>query len=167
MNFFELFQIEPKIDVDQTVLRKKYLDLNRALHPDVNEIPADDAIAMVNKAYTALKSRSSAIAHLFEIFGIDPSQGKLPPNFLMEMMMLNEQLEDSNKREATLKAIQDLEESIQEEEDKLVQAFDGVTSTKETLEVDKTEKLKELATVINKKQYLLRIKDNLNSFASA
>jgi molecular chaperone HscB len=68
-NYFALFEIEPTFDINFDALEKKYIELSREFHPDVNE-GKFESMVNINKAYEVLKSPLKRAEHLLDLFGI-------------------------------------------------------------------------------------------------
>ncbi len=113
MNYFELYELPISFAIDQTVLRKKYYQLSKKYHPDfynsTSTITEAENLAMsslVNKAYTLLQNKQATIAYVLTILGhlTDDEKYQLSPDFLMEVMELNENMdEDSAAKISALK----------------------------------------------------------------
>jgi len=101
MNYFELFDLPVSLQVDRQILSKKYFELQKQFHPDffTQEDEADQKEALeksslVNKALKVLQQPDLTIQYLLQLKGLLTENEKyaLPPDFLMEMMELNEKL---------------------------------------------------------------------------
>ncbi|XP_050306094.1 iron-sulfur cluster co-chaperone protein HscB [Anthonomus grandis grandis] len=102
-NYFKIFNLEEKFDIDVKSLQSKYRMLQGRLHPDKfsNKSEQEKHISetyssLVNKAYKSLQAPLRRAQHLLELHGdgIDEEQKVDDPEFLMEMMELNEELEN-------------------------------------------------------------------------
>lgn len=169
MNYFELFEIPVSLKVDAGKLAKKYFELQKKFHPDYysKESPEVQAailekVAQINKAFKTFKNPDETIRYVLMEKGLLEEEEKyqLPPEFLMEMMDLNEQL-----AEATLDGGENLlliidglagtETEIYLPVKAIVENYkEGITSTAELLQVKE---------YYYKKKYLNRIKEQLNS----
>ena len=103
MNYFELFSFPEKPIVDRSALAKKYFELQRKFHPDYHtddtEAEQFDILELssaVNKAFAIFKDEQKTIAYYLQINGFleEEEKYKLPADFLMEMMEVNELLDD-------------------------------------------------------------------------
>src|SRR3712207_6046880 len=103
MNYFSLFELPVQLDVDKKVLRAKYLELSRRFHPDYfansNAAEQDEALqatAQLNKAFKTLSSREETIRYVLNEKGLieQDEKYKLSPDFLMEMLEINEAVAD-------------------------------------------------------------------------
>lgn len=101
MNYFNLFEFPISLEIDLAGLTKKYYSLSKQYHPDkfVNGTQDEKSFALaksleINQAYKTLQKLDGRIKHVLEIFEVSPKEGedKLPLEFLMEMMDLNEKI---------------------------------------------------------------------------
>jgi molecular chaperone HscB len=98
-DYFALYQISPTLAPDMTALRKKYYELSRQYHPDrfstgdnAAQIEALRMSAQVNEGYRILNDEDARLGYVLMREGALEAEEhyKLPPEFLMEMMELNE-----------------------------------------------------------------------------
>lgn len=89
-NYFILFGIEPDFNIDLSKLEKKYIELSRKFHPDVNSGQLGNIIN-VNKAYEVLKSPLKRAEHVLDLFNV---KGDLSTEILHELMEMREHLLD-------------------------------------------------------------------------
>ena len=160
MNYFELFQLPHHPAVDKALINKKYRELQRQYHPDfftqADENSMNEALeksAAVNKAYNIFSSPEKTIAYFLETQGLIAENEKynLPPEFLMEMMELNESIAEQQGTEAGMK-INAFEQELQNEIAPIL--------VKKTMP-DTTE-MEMLKAYYYKKKYLKRILDRLD-----
>ena len=99
MNYFEVFDIPVQLIIDKAALKKKFFELSRRYHPDyfIQQEPAAqqqalEQSALINKAFKTFTNRDETIKYVLELKGLLTENEKydLPPEFLMEMMELNE-----------------------------------------------------------------------------
>ena len=157
MNYFELFNIPVSVTVDKTSLAKKYFELQKKFHPDFfaqeDEVTQEDALektSELNKAFKIFKDRDATIQYLLKIKGLLQEEEKypLPPDFLMEVMELNENLsEDSTV------AIADFEQDIYAAVSNIIEHYNDATAS--------TKDLLRLKEYYYKKKYLQRILDRI------
>jgi molecular chaperone HscB len=104
MNYFELFEIPVSLKVDGTALAKKYFELQKKYHPDYYSNASDEEqaevlekAAQINKAFKTFKNPDETIKYVLMQKALLEEEEKyqLPPDFLMEMMELNEQLAEA------------------------------------------------------------------------
>lgn len=164
MNYFELFEIPIQLQVDSQALRSTFMQLSRRYHPDffTNETPeaqeeALEKSALVNKAWKIFQHPDETIAYVLQLKGliVDNEKYQLDPDFLMEMMEINEAIsEQDEEQQSTLRArLQALEEQIYAPvSDIIAQYQDGQTSEAELLKVKE---------YYFQKKYLERIRGSL------
>ena len=157
MNYFELFDIPVSIHVDKAAIAKKYVELQKKYHPDFftqeNEEAQENSLEIssaINKAMKVFKTTDATLKYVLELKGILEEEEKypLPPDFLMEVMELNENLTDDS-----VAAIEDFEKDIYAEVGAIIEHYNDATITSQEL-----QKLKEY---YYKKKYLHRILERL------
>jgi len=165
MNYFELFEIPVSFFPDPAVVSKKYLMLQKKFHPDffANASPDEQAEAlsqssMANKAMQVLNDPALVLPYILEIneLLIPNENYQLPPQFLMEVMDLNEQVmevTDDTQKDALRVQLKQLEDDIFEPIKGLLESYQvGVTPKEALLPVK---------DYYFKKKYLDRIADEL------
>lgn len=109
MNYFELFDIEQSFLPDQALVKKKFYQLSRQYHPDFygngtleEKEQALEMSAYVNKAYQTLQNQDLLVKYILKDASLleEDEKYQLSPDFLMEVMDLNEQLMDADEPEA-------------------------------------------------------------------
>jgi molecular chaperone HscB len=108
MNHFELFDLPVRLLTDKTGLARKYFELQKRYHPDFfgqagaeAQAAALETSAQINKAFKILQDPDATIKYVLQWKGLLEEEEKfaLPPDFLMEVMELNEEMmeaEDGN-----------------------------------------------------------------------
>lgn len=170
--YYALFELPVRLLLDETLLRSRFLALNRRFHPDFFTLEPEakqaEALAKsteINQAYQTLNDFDRRLRYVLGHYGAigEEGQEKMDPLFLGEMMEANEALMELEFGfdEAVWASLKQLLES--KENDLLqavrpaLEAFDGTENT-----------LGELFSVKEyflKKRYLLRIRENLLKFA--
>ena len=151
MNYFELFQIPVQLHVDKADVKRKFFELSRKSHPDyfVNASEEDQAeslesSAMLNHALKVFSNPDATIAYVLELKGLLEEHEKytLDPEFLLEMMDLNEAFAESGPESDPAEKVrlagllEEAEEAIRKPvENILSQYLDGVTTTEDLLQV--------------------------------
>ncbi len=169
MNYFELFELPVSLIVSKATLAQKYFELQKKYHPDFYA-QADDTekaevlekSAMVNKAYKIFQQPDETIKYVLQQKGLLQEEEKyeLPPDFLMDMMDLNEELSEAEPRSVAVleEKVAGIESELYEEVRSIVENYsDGVTSETALLAVKE---------YYFKKKYLERIKERLRNIAS-
>jgi molecular chaperone HscB len=124
MNYFELFGLPIAFKTDTNQLRNAFMQIQRASHPDKfaqgteseQEIALEQS-AMANKGFTLLNNPEKVLPYVLEITGhITPDEKyNLAPDFLMEMMELNEawmDAEDVDAKQIILNQINTLKNDL-------------------------------------------------------
>jgi molecular chaperone HscB len=164
MNYFELYDIPVSFLPDRKQLKQKFYELSRKYHPDFytqeNEFEQSEALeisSQINKAYKIFQKRDETIKYILQLKGLleEEEKYKLPPDFLMDMMELNEELTDAGM-EDNAAAISALQETIANKE---VEIYEPVKSIIENYEEGKTtnDELLKVKEYYFKKKYLNRI----------
>ena len=122
MNYFELFEIPVQLQVDKSVLPRKYFELSRRYHPDffVNGTDEEQSLALersalLNKAFQTFQHPDDTIRYVLSLKGMLEEEEKftLPPEFLMEVMEINESMMEMEEEDPGLSgAISRLEAEI-------------------------------------------------------
>ena len=122
--------------------------------------------ALNNDAYKILSNSDATMAYILKLNGLldDEEKYSLPPDFLMEMMELNETISqyEMEPDEATKKDVQDMMagemEGWNNEAQPLIAKFNAGNTSKELL--------LEIKDYYFRKKYLLRIQQRINTFAA-
>ncbi len=166
MNYFELFGLPIAFNTDRIQLRNAFMQIQRAAHPDKfvqgTEAEQEDALeqsAMANKAFTLLNNPEQTLPYVLEITGhIHPDEKyNLAPDFLMEMMELNEawmDAENEDSKQQILNQIKTLKNDI----------FSPIQSHLEAASVIDIpqEAMLQIKDYYYKKKYLDRILEDLH-----
>lgn len=104
-NPFELLGLPVSYDIDEKALRASMLSQASKHHPDrfsdpLDQVDAASRLAVINQAYDRLRHPLSRAQAVLEVLGgtisTDAEDSKhLPPDLLMEMMEVREELEDA------------------------------------------------------------------------
>lgn len=151
MEYFSLFSLPVQLEVDKKALRASYLELSRKYHPDYfatagadAQQEALDATAQLNKAFKTLSNREETIRYVLQEKGllVDDEKYNLSPDFLMEMLEINESIADLSfdpdpeKKAELVTTLKNLEDEIYEPVANIVANYqEGVTSKEELLQV--------------------------------
>ena len=161
MNYFELFGMPVSPVVNRAELAKKYFELQKQHHPDYFTKSGEDEqeqslelSASINKAFNIFQSEEKTLEYFLQVSGVLEADEKynLPPDFLMEMMDLNEMLPELPEQETRAR--------IQAYSNQLANGIKPYLQYSQTGSNagQATEKLKEY---YYKKKYLKRILDRL------
>ncbi|MBK9736326.1 MAG: Fe-S protein assembly co-chaperone HscB [Saprospiraceae bacterium] len=171
-NYFDLFGMPVSFKPDLSVLKSKYYALSRTFHPDFYTLESATKqeemmtrSGLVNTAYKVLsddKSRMAYILELHNLLGKEENQ-ILEPSFLMEMMEINEtifdlQMEfDISAYDTVVSKVKAVEESLVQEVNRHIFNFEQG----QDLELN----LLKIRDYFLKSKYLLRIRENISTFA--
>ena len=145
---------------------------SKKYHPDFYTLESDEKQAEIlelstlnNHAYKILKDFDKRLKHLLELKGAlaDEGQNKLPQDFLMEMMDINEgimELQFNASEEQFFK----IKKEVETFEETLQNTIESILNTYNDDSVSE-EELLSLKNYYLKKRYLLRIHKNLSTFA--
>ncbi|XP_019874738.2 iron-sulfur cluster co-chaperone protein HscB [Aethina tumida] len=133
-NYFKVFEIEERYDVDLKNLRNKYRNMQSVLHPDKFSTKTDEEkhiseeySSLINKAYNSLLTPIARAVHLLNIKGgkIDEEQKIEDPAFLMEIMEINEQIDEAETPDDIRKLNEQNQKVMSELGDKIAQCFNS------------------------------------------
>jgi molecular chaperone HscB len=105
MNYFELFELPIKFTTDKSLLKKKYYQLSKKYHPDffdiingISELENLQLSSTVNEGYKILQNEYATLGYILKLKGLiqDEEKYNLSPSFLMEVMELNEDLQETS-----------------------------------------------------------------------
>ena len=170
MNYFEIFGLPIQLRVDKTDLPKRFFELSRKFHPDfyANSTPSEqnralEITANLNKAFKTFQDPDNTIKYVLQLKGLLEEEEKyqLPPEFLMEVLEINEKLMDAGDDEGIKldlqSAIDNLQSTIYAPVKETIENYkDGITTEKELLQVKE---------YYYKKKYLHRIQQQLNGMS--
>lgn len=168
MTYFELYDIPVSLQVDAALVKAKFYELSRKYHPDffsqATEAEQEDALeksSLVNKAFKVFSNKNETIKYVLQLKGLleDEEKYQLSPDFLMEMMELNEALMDAKmdaKMEADETAVSNIKSQISNLENEL---YENIKSIIEHFKdgVSTQEELLQVKDYYFKKKYLSRI----------
>lgn len=160
MTHFELFNLPITLNVDTSGLSKKYFELQRKYHPDrfgqASEAEKEEALqvsSQINRAFKTLKDPDETIKYVLQLKGLLEEEEKyqLSPDFLMEVMELNEELE-SGMTDAIQAKIDQLKNELYATVETIITNYqEGISTEKE---------LPQVKEYYFKKKYLDRMVDN-------
>jgi len=107
-NYFELFNLPEKFQIDSVKLQENYRSIQKEIHPDrfatstENEkVQSMIKSTQVNDAYQTLKSTTKRAKYILSLHK-SVEKITLPPDFLMQQMEWEEHLEDIEKNKSAL-----------------------------------------------------------------
>ena len=166
MNYFELFGLPIGFQVDTQKLRAAFMEIQKASHPDKfaqgtseeQEVALEQS-SLANKGFTLLNQKEQILPYVLEIVGIMTPDEKyaLEPDFLMEMMDLNEawmEAEDEISKQAIIQQVEQLKNEI----------YTPIQSFMEVDQIDSIsqEAMLQIKSYYYKKKYLDRILEDFH-----
>ena len=162
MNYFELFEIPVSLKIDKASLSQKYFELQKKYHPDFytqsnddEKVDALEKSSLINKALKTLQNEDETIKYVLQQKELLEEEEKytLSPDFLMEMLELNEAVMEEEPAAIT-KKIAAVEDELYAAVKTIIDNYkDGVTTSAELLKVK---------DYYYKKKYLQRILDRID-----
>lgn len=164
-NYFNVLELEPSFNLDAKKVKKNFFRLSREVHPDHNE-EGEEASAGLNDAYQTLKDPVKRIRYiLVNYLGDNLEKAQLPPEFLMEMMEVNEQVEemDPNNKEQIEKVLGGVQGQLNAQVNLVLEKGAG---WKPGMQGEK-DLLESLKGDYFKIKYLLRLKETVGNIADS
>ncbi len=166
MNYFELFGLPIGFQVDTQKLRTAFMEIQKASHPDKfaqgtsdEQEAALEQSSLANKGFTLLNQKEQILPYVLEILGILTPDEKyaLEPDFLMEMMDLNEawmDAEEDTSKQAIIQQVEQLKNEI----------YAPIQSFMEVDQIDSIsqEAMLQIKSYYYKKKYLDRILEDFH-----
>ena len=107
-NYFELFNLPEKFQIDSVKLQENYRSIQKEIHPDRFATSTENEktqsmikSTQVNDAYQTLKSTTKRAKYILSLHK-SVEKITLPPDFLMQQMEWEEHLEDIEKNKSEL-----------------------------------------------------------------
>ena len=148
MTYFELYNIPISFQPDQAVVKEKFYELSRKYHPDFNSKGSEEEQAdalekssLVNMAYKVFQHPDETIKYVLQLKGLLEEEEKyqLSPDFLMEVLDLNEQALDVSEQadiDRLTNTIANFQKEIYEPVEAIITNYkEGITTEKELLQV--------------------------------
>ena len=166
MNYFELFGLPIGFQVDTQKLRAAFMEIQKASHPDKfaqgspdEQEAALEQSSMANKGFTLLNQKERILPYVLEILGILITDEKyaIEPDFLMEMMDLNEawmDAEDETAKQTIIGQVEQLKNEIYAPIQKYME-MDQIDSISQ-------EAMLQIKSYYYKKKYLDRILEDFH-----
>lgn len=170
MNYFDFYEIEEKFFIDEEALKQKFYALSKKYHPDFHASKSEEEqdrllelSSINNQAYKALQNFNSRLEHILFNKGVLITDEKyaLAPEFLMEMMEINESIMDLSMDPDVAK-IQSLKSNVEAMDDDINKGLHtAAKSYDDDIESRDTSVLK-IKDLYYRRKYLQRILESLN-----
>jgi molecular chaperone HscB len=129
-NYFELFDLPPRFDVDLAKLADAYRRLQKQIHPDkFSGQPASEQrmavqyASQVNQAFNALRHPALRAEYLLQLVGQQGQDHLQDTSFLMQQMHWREALMDVPQSAAPLVLLEELQTQVEQEQQDLERLF--------------------------------------------
>lgn len=137
-NFFELFGLQPRFQIDLAKLEQGYRDIQSRVHPDrfTHLSEAERRVSMqwatrANEAFQTLRRPLSRARYLLQLYGVatyEETNTAMPPEFLITQMEWREAIEDAKGARDSAGLIHletKLNRELLEMQEELVRLLDG------------------------------------------
>jgi len=132
-NFFELFELPVSYQVDLNQVQKKYMDLQKQVHPDkfANASDAEKRLSMqqtswINEAQATLKDPVLRASYLLKLKGTDiklENETTMDAAFLMQQLEMRERLEHIKKEDDPLAALDIMAKELKSSSSDMMASF--------------------------------------------
>lgn len=166
-DFFQLFDIPVSFEVDIDLIRRRYMDIQKAVHPDkfVNASAQEKRISMqqtsrINEALNTLKQPVDRALYLLKLKGIDinfENETTMDASFLMEQMEMREALSEVREKKDPLVELDRVAAEIKVKTEKMMNDFSSC------YEEDRLDEAREL---IRKMQFMQKAKKEINDLSA-
>jgi molecular chaperone HscB len=163
-DFFRLFNLPPRFQIDSAALEQGYLALQAQVHPDKSaHLPEHERrVAMqwatrVNEGYQVLRSPLNRARYLLSLHGVDTqeeSNTAMPIDFLMQQMEWREALEETRQTK-NITALEELEQRLQHEVHFLQQQL--------AADIDETHDYAAASGIVRKLKFLEKLAEEISS----
>ena len=156
-NYFELFNLPEKFQIDSVKLQENYRSIQKEIHPDRFATSTENEktqsmikSTQVNDAYQTLKSTTKRARYILSLHK-SVEKITLPPDFLMQQMEWEEHLEDIEKK---IKELDQFKLTI----NKKYEEYSLMLST----QIDNDQNWNEAAITIDKLYFVERLLNKIN-----
>jgi len=157
-NFFELFNLPEKFQIDTEKLQENYRSIQKEIHPDRFATSSENEkmqsmikTTQINDAYQTLKSPIKRAKYILSLHKFN-EKVTLPPDFLMQQMEWEEHLEEIKKDKNEL---EQFKLSINEEYEQ--------HSSLAQQQIDNEQKWSEAAITIDKLYFIEKLLFKINT----
>jgi molecular chaperone HscB len=174
-DYFAFYGLSESFRPDEAALKRLYYAKSRETHPDFHATSSpENQAAMLRQAtlntdaYRTLSDSDKRMAYILRQHGLleEGKQEQLPTDFLMDMMDLNEQLMELETDPEGTTGTQ-IANEVQALSDTLDAGIEPVLAGYEQLPTDhRPAALQQIRTYYLKKRYLLRIQQQVATFAA-
>lgn len=170
MNYFDFYHIEEKFFIDENALKQKFYEYSKKYHPDFHAMKSEEEqnellelSSINNQAYKALQSFNSRLEQILINKGVLILDEKysLAPDFLMEMMEINEAImdlsldPDADAADQLKSKVMMMNSEINDDLQLAAKSYDENSENRDS-------SLLKIKDLYYKRKYLQRIQDSLN-----
>jgi molecular chaperone HscB len=170
MNYFELYELPLRFNLDQQSIKNRFYELSKKYHPDfyINSSAEKQAeilelSTLNNKAFQVLKDPQRRLQYVLTLKNLleEGENYVLPQSFLMDMMEVNEALMDLEFDPDPVK-LDSVKTQISTLENQLDNELEALTTTFDQQDGEAQEApLKAIKDLYYRNKYLQRIKESL------
>jgi molecular chaperone HscB len=163
-DFFSLFNLPCRFQIDNAALEQAYRDLQAQVHPDkfAHLSDAERRFSMqwathANEAYQTLRSPLNRARYLLSLHGVDTqedSNTSMPTDFLMQQMEWREALEEA-KQTKNNTVLEEMEQRVQHEMRFLQQQL--------AVDIDDTHDYAAASGIVRKLKFLEKLAEEISS----
>ncbi len=163
-DFFRLFNLPSRFQIDSTALEQGYLALQARVHPDkFAHLPESERrMAMqwatrANEGYQTLRSPLNRARYLLSLHGVDTQEDSntaMPIDFLMQQMEWREAL-DETRQTKDIAALEELEQRVQHEARFLQQQL--------AIDIDDAHDYAAASGIVRKLKFLEKLAEEIGS----
>jgi molecular chaperone HscB len=163
-DFFRLFNVPSRFQIDSIALEQSYRDLQAQVHPDkfshLSEVERRLSMqwaTRVNEGYQTLRSPMNRARYLLSLHGVDTqeeSNTAMPVDFLMQQMEWREALEES-KQTKNGTVLEKMEQRVQHEVRILQQQL--------AVDIDDTRDYAGASGIVRKLKFLEKLAEEIGS----
>lgn len=173
-DYFAFYTIPESFRPDEAAIKRRYYALSREYHPDFHATAPPEKqqeilrLATLNtNAYRTLSDSELRMAYILSRHGLlEEGKQELPPDFLMEVMELNEQLMEL-ELDPDPTVVEGVKTEVNALSDTLDAGIEPVLTGYDQLPHDaRPQALQQIRTYYLKRRYLLRIRESLAKFAT-
>ena len=166
-NFFELFELPVSYEVDLNQVQKKYMELQKLVHPDkfANASDAEKRLSMqqtswINEAQATLKDPVLRASYLLKLKGTDinlENETTMDAAFLMQQLEMRERLEHIKKEDDPLTALDGMAKELKAASNDVMAGF---AASYETEQIDEAREW------IRKLQFMQKAKKEIDRLSA-
>lgn len=163
-DFFSLFNLPPRFQIDGIALEQSFLALQAKVHPDKSShlSEAERRLSMqwatrVNEGYQILRNPMNRARYLLSMHGVDTqeeSNTAMPVDFLMQQMEWREALEESKQAK---------DSAVLEEMEKRVQHEVRILQQQLAVDIDDTRDYAAASGIVRKLKFLEKLAEEIGS----